>query len=213
MRKAIVAALYFMCGLSTIVAFGQQLDDWHPERGVGAPLHWDDLRPVLIGSVLDYGDNYGVGNTPDVKGLAVHLEYEMTSPASCMLQERSFDYKNGISYSALESIDFRQVDPSSVAVQWNKDRSLYVVVFKSLPSKSLGDTAIYTRHGELPEAELFPIVSRSILSNIECATGESSCSKEVKAGEQNYELFVNVDVAHRFANASMQAALLCGGTK
>jgi len=213
MRKAIVAALSFMCGLSATAAFGQQLDDWHPEHGAGAPSRWEDHRPILTGLILDYGDNYGAGYAPNVKGLIVHVEYDVTSPSSCILQERSFDYRDAISYQTLEIIDFRQVDPSSIVVQWQKARSLYTVTFKSITGKSLGDSTTYTRHTELQEADMVPIVSQSILKNFECSTTESSCSKETKAGMENMENFVNVDIAHRFANASMEAALLCGGTK
>jgi hypothetical protein len=56
-------------------------------------------------------------------------------------------------------------------------------------------------------------VSSRILDQFACAVGESSCSKDVKAGEENGEFFVNVEIAHRFATTSLQAALSCGEKK
>lgn len=210
-----IAALIICVSMafSGLASSAQQMSDWHPDRGAASVSHWDDLQSILVGSIQDYGDDYQAGNQKDDPRLSVHAEYSVTSPSSCILQERSFSYSKGISYQALEVIDFRRVDPLSVVVQWNKDRSLYVVVFKSLSGQNFGDTTTYTRHAELPEAELFPVVSRRILGQFECAAGEVSCSKDVKGGEENYEFFVNVEIAHRFATASMQAALSCGEKK
>jgi|SRR5271165_5728319 len=211
-RTALLIVCVSMVLLGSLSS-AQQVSDWHPDRSAVSLVRWDDLQSVLVGSIQDYGDNYQAGNQKDDPRLSIHAEYSVTSPSSCLLQELSFSYQKGLSYQVLEVIDFRRIDPSSVIVQWNKDRSLYVVVFKSLPGQNFGDTTTYTRHAELPEAELFPVVSRRILGQFACAAGEVSCSKDVKGGEENYEFFVNVEIAHRFATASMQAALSCGEKK
>ena len=140
---------------------------------------WESVSQVLLSTIDDYGDNYQSGTIANVKGLVAQLEYGVTVPGRCMLEERSFGYQGGTSVQSLQSMDLTQIDPESIVVQWNKERSLYNVVFKSLPGKVLSSLIYYSRKEEIGDGELYPLVSQRVLTKFACSEGETSCTKAI----------------------------------
>lgn len=232
MKRLVVLCVVFSAAFG---ASAQQPSEWRPniaEDNKGAT--WEDTSAFIVNAITNSGRNYvakrnaspplrsqgrhhGDSQPPPPSVIqAVYWEYDISTPARCVLVEKAFTYNDSGSSVRIEHIDLARIDPLSIRVRsglsnWDQSPDYQLEMTGTNQANFTEDTEVI-RAIHIPDGDLYPQVSPAYLAEV-CGGGEAGCRTEHPRGGANFESFTDQEIAHRVARAFMHAALLCGGTK